>query len=458
MTGRDVADDGRMGRTRREVLAAAGAAGVVGLAGCSGDGDGSGATPTATPQSEYANMPVEGDTVTIGVSVPDTGVYSGEGDQLRVGYELAAKNINEDRGYSDEAAFPALAGSTGVRGKTVEIVTDNTDSNAEQARESAETLIDTEGAAMLAGGASSDEAIAHQEVASDRGVIHMIGFAPGNSIGGDHCAITGFQEMFNAKMAARALKQALLDEHGVEATFAQVRPRSDVGESFATSIAAEMVGEGWDELPSQTTRVGTQDFSDQIESAGNEDPDVLVLNYYGLDGAFALSQADELVGDEVDIVVPLYNRPMARNAGGAMEDVLGTIHWESAILQDNSRAFTNAWRSAYASDDRRADEPSGLAHLAYSQLFQWAAAVERAGSFRPPAVAEELSGHTYDLGMGEETMRECDHQAQRPIPIVSGLSEDQQYWGRYYEFQEILTDVGYSCDETPASDCEMGSI
>jgi ABC-type branched-subunit amino acid transport system substrate-binding protein len=458
MTGRDVADDGRMGRTRREVLAAAGAAGVVGLAGCSGDGDGPGATPTATPQPAYANMPVEGDTVTIGVSVPETGVYSGEGAQLRVGYELAAMNINQDRGYSDEGIFPALAGSPGVRGKEIEIVTGNTGSDTEQARESAQTLIDTEGAVMLAGGASSDEAIAHQGLANDRGVIHMVGFAPGNSIGGENCAVTGFQEMFNAAMAANALKQALIDEHGFEATFAQVRPRSDVGESFATSIAAEMAGEGWQELATETTRVGTQDFREQIQSAAEESPDVLVLNYYGLDGAHALTQADELVGGDVDIVVPLYNRPMARNAGGAMEDVLGTIHWESAILQENSRKFTNAWRSAYASDDRRAQEPSGLAHLAYSQLFQWAAAVERAGSFRPPDVAAELSGHTYDLGMGEETMRECDHQAQRPIPIVTGLAEDQQYWGRYYEFQEILTGVGYGCDEDPAADCELGSI
>ena len=456
MTGRDVADDGRMGRTRREVLAATGAAGLVGLAGCSGDGDGpSGATPTTTPQSEYANMPVSGDTITVGVSVPETGVYSGEGGQLRVGYELAAKNINEDRGLVNAEDFSVLQGSGGVRGKTIEIVTDDTGSSADQAADSARNLIDNQGAQMLAGGASSDEAIAHQRVAKNRGVIHMIGFAPGTSIGGSNCANTGFQEMFNAQMAASALRQALVDRHGYETSFAQVRPESDVGESFATSIEEAMTGEDWEHLTTQTTRVGTQDYRSQIRSARDQDPDVLVLNYYGLDGAHALRQADEIVGGDVAIVVPLYNRPMARNAGGAMEDVLGTIHWESAVLKRNSRRFTQAWKSAFSTNDRRATEPSGLAHLAYMQLFQWAAAVERAGSFRPPDVAAALEDYSYDIGLGQETMRACDHQAQRPIPIVTGLAADDQYWGRYYEFQEILTGHGYSCEEAPAADCSM---
>lgn len=447
------------GRTRRDVLAAAGAAGVAGLAGCLPDGDGGGATPTPGGSTAYANYPVRGDTVRIGVSVPETGVYQGEGQQLTAGYELAAMNINQSQGYVNNEHFAVLEGSEGIRGKTVELVVDDTGSSADQARESARNLIDEEDAIVLAGGASSDEAIAHQQVARDRGVVHMIGFAPGNSIGGRNCAITGFQEMFNAREAAQALRPVLVSEHGEEVDFAQVRPNSDVGETFAVSIRQEMLGAGWNQLAVETTRVGTQNFEGPIAAARDQEPEVLVLNYYGLDGAFALRQAARVTeGEDIDVVVPLYNRPMARNAGGAMEGVLGTIHWESNILERYSRMFTQAWTRAYGGDDRKATHPSGLAHLAYSQLFQYAAAVERAGSFEPPAVVDELEGYAYDLGMGAEEMRGCDHTADRPVPIVRGLAAENQYWGKYYEIEDIITDVGYGCEEAPATRCELGSL
>ncbi len=451
----------RAAPTRRDVLAGAGAAGLAGLAGCLPDG-GSG-TATQTQTSQYANVPVSGDTVTIGVSIPQTGVYQGEGTQLGYGYELAAQNINNSDGetqlgYVNNEHFSALQGSAGIRGKQIELVVDDTESSAETAQASGTRLIQEEGAVMLAGGASSDEAIAHQTVAMDHSVVHMIGFAPGNSISGTNCSLSGFQEMFNAKLAAQALRPVLTEEYADGADFAQVRPDSDVGESFGASMREELTDAGWNELTVETTRVGTTNFKSSIETAIAEDPNVLVLNYYGLDGSHALRQAAEIADDDTSVVVPLYNRPMARNAGGAMAGVLGTIHWESSILEGYSRMFTNAWRRAYSDNDQRATAPSGLAHLAYSQLFQYAAAVERAGSFEPPAVVDELQGYSYDLGMGEETMRQCDHTAQRPVPIVRGLSADDQYWGRYYEIEEVVTPDGYTCDEAPAANCNMGSF
>ena len=461
MTSSNGSDVGRStGRTRRDVLAGAGAAGLAGLAGCLPDG-GDSTTPTET--GRHANVPVSGDTVTIGVSVPQTGVYQGEGEQLRFGYELAAQNINESEGdqqlgYVSNEHFDVLAESAGIRGKEIDLVVDDTESGAETAETSARNLIENEGAVMLAGGASSGEAIAHQGVAMDQGVIHMIGFAPGTSLSGTECRLTGFQEMFNAKHAAQALRPILVEEFGEDAGFAQVRPSSDVGETFATSMRQELLGAGWRQLSVEQTRVGSTNFQAPIENALAEEPDVLVLNYYGLDGAHALRQAAELTDEETAVVVPLYNRPMARAAGAAMGDVLGTIHWESSILETYSRRFTNAWRRAYSEDDQKATAPSGLVHLAYSQLFQYAAAVERAGTFDPPAVVDELEGFTYDIGMGEETMRPCDHTAQRQVPIVRGLAEDDRYWGRYYEIEELVEVEGFGCDQAPAVQCELGDF
>lgn len=310
---------------------------------------------------------------------------------------------------------------------------------------------------MLSGGASSDEAIAIQEVAADRTAIHMMGFVPGNSLGGSECNAVGFQEMFNAKMAAQALRAPLIDEFGADVGYVQVRPRSDLGVSFESAVREEM-GSDWTELSVVETRTGTRNFEGPIEQAAEEEPDVVFLDYYGLDGAHALRQSKQILGEEVGHVVPLYNRSMASNAASAIEDVIGTVHWHPVIRTPLSLQVIEAWSAEHAGDQQYSRQPSDLVHLAYSQLFQYAAAVQRAGSFEPPAVVSELEGFSYDLGMGEETMRACDHRADRPIPVVRGLSSPDELFGRYYQAEEVAEDVGYGCDEPPAADCEMGTI
>lgn len=448
-------------RTRREVLAAAGATGLVGLAGCGGDGDGNGdggnTTPTET--NTYANYPVEGDTVKIGVSIPETGVYSGEGEQLLAGYELAAQNINEGRGFVNNETFSGLGETSGILGKDIELVVENSGSGGDQATDSAEELIDDQGVIMLTGGGSTDEAVAHQAVASDRSVIHMVGFAPGDVLSGENCAAVGFQELFNASAAAEAIRPVVVGKYGEDLGFAQIRPRTDVGETFQNAMRNSLEQAGWNQRVSRTTRVGTQNFEGPFQEAIDRDPDVLVLNYWGLDGAHAIRQADEMKSDDMEIVVPMFNRPMARNAGAAMAGVIGTVHWDSSIIRPVSQQFSDAWTEVYtAEEDEVATRPSGLAHLAYNQLFKYATAVERAGSFEPPAVVSELEGMSYDIGMGSQEIRACDHQSKRPIPVVEGLPDEDQDWGRYYERRQTVRGAVPGCDKLPASDCSMGSL
>jgi ABC-type branched-subunit amino acid transport system substrate-binding protein len=157
--------------------------------------------------------------------------------------------------------------------------------------------------------------------------------------------------------------------------------------------------------------------------------------------------------EEMDIVVPLYNRPMAEAAGDAISGVFGTVAWDSAIDNTPSNEFTQVFQEEY---DRI---PSGPAQLAYAQTLQYAAAVERAGSFYPPDVIKELEDYSYsNIGMGEETMRKCDHQAQRAVPVVRGLPADQIETGNYFEIVNTTeaSQVTYGCDTGPAAQCELG--
>ena len=120
----------RLIMNRRSLLRSGVALGAAGLA-----------TPTffannAWAQDNYLNAP-QGDTVTLGFNVPQTGAYADEGaDELRA-YQLAVKHLNGegDGGMLDDLHAKALKGN-GILGKKVAFVTGDTQTKADAARAS----------------------------------------------------------------------------------------------------------------------------------------------------------------------------------------------------------------------------------------------------------------------------------------------------------------------------------
>jgi ABC-type branched-subunit amino acid transport system substrate-binding protein len=262
--------------------------------------------------------------------------------------------------------------------------------------------------------------------------------------------------MFNAYMTGQALAPVVQEAYGSDLSFYQLyadynwgQTQQDSMNQFMTDVA------GWEQVESVATPLGTKDYSSYLSEAANSGADVLILNHYGLDGANSVSQAiDAGIDEDMEILVPLYNRPMAQAAGGAIEGIYGTVAWDSQIDNDPSQQFVTAFQDEY---DRL---PSGPAQLAYAQTLQYAAAVERAGTFYPPEVIRQLEDYEYNnIGMGEELMRGCDHQAQRDVPVVQGLAGAEQSEGRYFEIVNVTSrdELGYACDAGPAAECELGS-
>jgi ABC-type branched-subunit amino acid transport system substrate-binding protein len=440
-------------RTRRDVMKAAGVAGIAGLAGCtdsltSGDGgDGGGGNEA------LGNYPIEGDTATFGFNIPLSGPYGSEGqDELRA-YELAVKHLNNGGGWVD-SQFDDLSGD-GVVGKTIDYSEADTETDKGKARENARQLIERDNAIMVSGGSSSSVAINVQDECQKQKVLFMACLTHSNDTTGKDCVRYGFREMFNAYHTAKALAPVLGEEYGEDLEFYQLYADYTWGKSVEESMRQFLSeGPGWSEVNSVATPLGTSDYSSYLSDAQSSGADVLLLNHYGLDGAKSVRQAvDAGVDEEMDIVVPLYNRPMAEAAGDAISGVFGTVAWDSAIDNTPSNEFTSAFQEEY---DRI---PSGPAQLAYAQTLQYAAAVERAGSFYPPDVIKELEDYSYsNIGMGEETMRKCDHQAQRAVPVVRGLPADQIETGNYFEIVNTTeaSQVTYGCDTGPAAQCELG--
>jgi ABC-type branched-subunit amino acid transport system substrate-binding protein len=447
--------------SRRDAVKAAGTLGtlgIAGLAGCTGGGgggggEGGGGGGDGEDYPSLGNYPIEGDTATFGFNVPTSGPYSSEGeDELRA-YEMAVKHLNNGGGWVD-SQFDDLSGD-GVLGYEIDYVTGDTATDADTARQSASRMIQRDDVVMFSGGSSSATAIAMQGLAQDEKVLYMCCLTHSNDTTGKDCVRYSFREMFNAYMTGQALAPVVTEEYGDDLDFYQLYADYSWGQTQQASMNQFFEEAGWSEVDSVPTPLGTSDYSSYLSEAADSGADALFLNHYGLDGANSLSQAIEAgIDQDMEIVLPLYNRPMAEAAGGAIDGIFGTIAWDSQIDNTPSSEFTEAFSNEY---DGRV--PSGPAQLAYAQTLQYAAAVERAGTFYPPEVIRALEDYEYDnIGMGAETMRGCDHQAQRDIPVVRGLPAAEQGEGQYFEIINVTSrdDVGYGCDSGPAAECELG--
>ncbi len=440
-------------QSRRDVLKTAGAAGAAGLAGLAGclEGDGNGNGDSEFPS--LGNYPIEGDTAIFGWNVPQTGPYQEEGaDQLRA-YELATDHLNNGGGWVD--MWEDLSGD-GVNGYEIDYVTGDTATDADTSRESAERMIQRDEVIMFSGGSSSATAVAQQSLAQRERVQYMCCLTHSNDTTGQDCVRYSFREMFMAYMTGQALAPIVVDDFGEGLDFYQLYADYTWGQTQEDSMRQFFEAEGWNEIDSVATPLGSDDYSTFLNQARDSGADVLILNHYGLDLANSLSQAvDAGIDDDMEIVVPLYNEPMADGAGDAIEGIYGTADWSAQLDDQYSVAFVEAFEDEY---DRT---PSYAARLAYSAAMLYAAAVERAGTFYPPEVIRELEDYEYDnTGMGDSIMRECDHQAMRDILVVQGYGlEQQEETGEFWEVVErsrYPEEVGYDCDEGPAAECELG--
>jgi branched-chain amino acid transport system substrate-binding protein len=446
--------------TRRQfVRTAAGAAAGVGALGLNGRAPWHWVRGAYAEEHPIGNFPITGDTVTFGFNVPQTGSYSDEGaDELRA-YQLAVKHLNEGGGMLETFKPSALKGN-GVLGKKVEFVTGDTQTQPDAARASARRMIERDKVIMYSGGSSSAVAIAQQYLAQETGVVFMVGLSHSNDTTGKDRRRYGFRHFFNAYMSGQALSPILAKEYGKDRKAYHLTADYTWGHTQYESMKAFTEKEGWTTTSNIMTPLGTTDYSQFLTAVLNSDADVLVLNHYGLDMVNSLTQAvrfgmrdREVDGKQMEVVVPLFSRLMAKGAGpDNIEGILGTSEWNWHLDDEASKIFTKAFTDEYGVP------PGQAGHTAYCQTLLYSNAVETAGTFYPPAVIEALEGFEYSgMGCGQELYRACDHQVFKDILVVRGKGPSQMQ--NEYDLLEIVERVprdtiGYPCDHFPG---ELGS-
>ena len=387
------------------------------------------ATPTiftgavwAGGHTGFTNAP-EGDTVTLGFNVPQTGPYADEGaDELRA-YELAVEHLN---GGGDGGMIPTFSSKTlegnGILGKKIEYVTGDTQTKSDAARASARSMIEKDGAIMITGGSSSGVAVAVQALCQEAGVIFMAGLTHSNDTTGKDRKANGFRHFFNSYMSGAALAPVLANAYGADRKAYHLTADYNWGYTTEEAVTQATEAIGWETVNAVKTPLTQTDFSSYITPVLQSGADVLVLNHYGGNMVNSLTSAVQFGlreaqanGKDFQIVVPLYSRLMARGAGENVKGIFGSTNWHWSLPDEGSQAFTRSFGTKYGFP------PSQAAHTVYCQTLLYADAVNRAGSFNPCAVAEALEDFEFDgLGNGKTLYRGADHQCFKDVLVVKG--------------------------------------
>ena len=364
--------------------------------------------------------------VKIGLNYPKTGPYSVQGlAQLRAA-EMAVDEINQ---------------AGGILGRNVELVVRDSQSKANLAKKNVEELIDNEGVEMIFGGSSSAVAIAGGKAAKSRGKLYFGTLTYSNATTGVQGHKYIFRECYNAWMGAKVLSE-YLKEHFSGKRYFYVT--ADYTWGWTTEASIRKFSRTLDKkrhkrvltpFPGATRK----NFQEALTKAAASRAEVLVLVLFGKDMADAVKLATEMgLKKKMSIVVPNLTLGMAASAGPkVMEGVVGALPWSWKVPftynYTKGMAFVEDFGIKYKS------YPSTSAASAYTIMYQYKEAVERAGGFDTKAVIAMLEGHKYTLLKDEQVWRAFDHQSIQTVYAVRCKPEAQVLKDKYkQDYFEII--------------------
>jgi ABC-type branched-subunit amino acid transport system substrate-binding protein len=377
------------------------------------------------------------DDVKIGLNYPKTGPYEVQGlAQLRAA-EMAVDEINK---------------SGGILGRKIVIIVKDSESKADVATRNVEDLIDKDGVEMVFGGSASSVAIAGGLAARSRGKIYFGTLTYSNETTGSEGHKYMFRECYSSWMGAKVLSKYMTENFTgkkyfyITADYTWGRTTEESIRKFSNTEDTSKHKGVLTPFPSATD----QDFKKALTEAKFSNPDVLVLVLFGNDMVQALKLATAMgLKQKMAVVVPNLTLGMAKSAGPkVMEGVVGAVPWEWNIPYKYN--YPRGIKFVEDFSARYSAYPSTSAASAYSILYQYKDAVERAKSFDSKQVIAALEDHRYSLLKDEQWWRPFDHQNIQTVYAVKCKPLQEVLKDKYQEdfFEVINTMPGAEAAKT----------
>ncbi len=347
------------------------------------------------------------ETIKIGLNYPQTGPLSILGLAQYNAALLAMEEINNQGG---------------ILNKKIQLITRNTQSKPAISKKNVLELIDQEKCEMIFGGASSAVAIAGGKAANSRGKLYFGTMTASNATTGIDGHKFIFRESYNAWMAAKGIANYLMNEKLSSKKFFFITADYTWGRTMEKSIRTFSMTTNkkrhrrfYTPFPGATYN----DFSNALSMAKAVKPQVLVLVLFGNDLVRTLTMIEEmgLKKKFKSILAITLDLSIANSAGPkVMEGIIGTLFWNWQVPfkynYPRGKEFVKKYGERYHS------YPSSSAGTAYTILYQYKDAVERAGTLDTRAVIKALEGHKYISLKDEQQWRTFDHQSIQTVYTV----------------------------------------
>lgn len=425
--------------SRRQILKQAGVgAGLVGLAGCSGDGGGGGTeTEGGTTESSGGSTTQSGgsEAVRVGFLHPLSGPFAALGEAQEKGSNVAVSHVNNDL--------------DGILGTEVERFVEDTEGDPSTGREMARRHVETNNVDVLIGGVSGAVNLSVADYAYDVGVPYFAYGGP-EEITGSECLPTTFRYQYSDSQIARTGGEWALENLGSN-VWIHIADYA-FGQSIARTWkdAFEASGMDYNIVNETQTPLGTSDYASILSRIQSSDADWVLQGFSGSDAVNFLSQADQFDLDQDIMSTTNTYLPLRQGAGSSAVGTYTTIRYEPTFESEANELLVDRYTSEYD------EPPTDFALVMWSSLRLYAQAAGNAGSTETADVVAAMEDLESDEPMGATTMRACDHQAVRDGFIGRITEPDQYEWpGQEVVATRPADEITRTCEETG---CDMPSL
>ncbi len=372
-----------------------------------------------------------------------SGPYAAEGENQRCAALIAVEEIN------------AMGG---ILGRRIELVERDSRSRAGVSVSNVTEMIDHEGVRMVFGGVSSGVAVAAGHVCQRKGVL----FFPSLTASRDTTGIQGHRHTFREFIDTWMISQALayhLKEHFPDETYAFVTADYTFGHTLESDMRTCTGLQDKEKHPSRLIPfpdATIEDFRTALREVTVVEPGVLLLNLFGKQVSQAIAVTRELgLHKDIQIVVPLISLTVARDVGAEdMAGVMGASPWCWKVPY-----VFDFWRGQVFVEEfarRYKRYPCSASAAAYTILYEYKAAVERAETFDAPAVIHAIEdyryafkvigamqGHEYQMLKDAQVWRRFDHQSLQTVYVLQCKPAEEVRKDKFAsDFFEVVGSLG----------------
>jgi branched-chain amino acid transport system substrate-binding protein len=360
--------------------------------------------------------------IKIGVVTPLSGTYTPIGEQVKMGLDLAAKEIN-------------AAG--GINGRKINLIYEDEEANPAVATQKAEKLFQVEKVDFLTGTVNSGSTLAVGQVAERNNKLIATSVSFADSITGDKCSPNVFRVNARAGMQSAALA-AWVDKEIPKSNIFFIGPDYEMGRSTVSAFKRASTEKGAKDVGEVFAPLDNKDYSPYFGQVRAAKPNVIYTSVAGNDTVRLFSQMEEYGLNKGVTLVGASGTVTSQNMGAIGKSANGFVTgvgYSPKLDNPANKKFVADFQKAYNK------LPDLYGADSYGLLYFYKAAVEKAKSTETDKVRTAMDDLSWQTPQGTKKMRAGDHQAMQDMFAVRVENGEFNIVGRVPSDQAIGPDA-----------------